>query len=95
MSPENVKDRYTEGLIRAALLRLVQRAEWGQLTGIQTRDLLVSEVGNDNQKILGGELLFALGRAALPPLSSGKFKSVFSNFFQSEHDFIASAVITT
>lgn len=94
MSPENVKNRYTEGLIRAALLRLVHRAEWGQLTGSETRDLLVSEVGNENQKILGGELLFALGRT-LPPLSSGKFKSVFSNFFQGDHDFIASAIVTT
>ena len=95
MSPENVKDRYTEGLIRAALLRLIHRAEWGQLTGIETRDLLVSEVGNENQKIFGGELLFALGRATLPPLSSDKFKSVFSNFLQSDHDNIASAIVTS
>ena len=44
IGPENVRDRYTEGLIRAALLRLVHRSEWGQLTGIETRELLVSEI---------------------------------------------------
>jgi hypothetical protein len=31
MSPENITDRYTDGLIRAILLRLVRRAEWGNL----------------------------------------------------------------
>ena len=95
MSPENVTNRYTEGLIRAALLRLVHRAEWGQIAGMKTRDLLVSEVGKENQRILGGELLFALGRATLPPLPGGKFKSVFADFFQGDHDLIASAVVTT
>ena len=54
MSPENVKDRYTEGLIRAVLLRLVHRAEWGQLPGNETCDLLVAEVGKENQKIMAG-----------------------------------------
>lgn len=95
LSPENVKDRYTEGLIRAALLRLVQRAEWGQVFGIETRDVLVSEVGNANQRIMAGELMFALSRAALPPLSRSKFKSAFSDFFQDDHDLIASAISIT
>ena len=94
MSPENVRDRYTEGLIRAALLRLVHRAEWGQLPGIETRDLLVSEIGKENQKILAGELFFALGRTSLPPVPGGIFKSAFEGFFENDHELIASAVVT-
>lgn len=95
MSPENVRDRYTEGLIRAALLRLVHRAEWGQLTGMETRDLLVSEIGKRNQKILAGELFFALGRESLPPVSGSIFKSAFENYFEGDHDLIASVFGTT
>ncbi len=94
LNPNTLKNRYTEGLIRAAFLRLVQRAEWGQLSGMKTRDLLISEIGKQNQKILTGELFFALGRASLPPVSGGIFKSAFEGFFEDDHDLIASVVDT-
>jgi hypothetical protein len=90
MNPENVSTRYTEGLIRAILLRLVRRAEWGQVPGVETRDFLLKEIAQDNQKVLAGELLFALGRSALPPVSPGKFLPAFAEFFENDVEIIES-----
>lgn len=90
MSPENVTSRYTEGLIRAILLRLVRRTEWGQASGIEIRNFLLKEIAQDNQKIMAGELLFALGRAALPPISAGTFGSAFSGFLQDDFEMVES-----
>ncbi len=89
MSPENVKDRYTEGLIRAALLRLVHRAEWGQLASMQTRSFLAEQLLVANQKIIAGELFIALGRSLLPPISAKEFKSSFAEFFHADLEIIA------
>lgn len=94
LNPNNLKNRYTEGLIRAVFLRLVQRAEWGQLSGVKTRDLLISEVGKANQNVLAGELFFAIGRASLPPVPVGIFTSAFGRFFAGDHDLISSVVFT-
>jgi hypothetical protein len=92
LSPENVITRYTEGLIRAALLRLVHRAEWGQVSGAVTRDFLLSELENQNQRILAGELLFALGRASLPPVPGGVLNSAFDGLLLDDQSLILSAI---
>jgi hypothetical protein len=90
MSPKNVSNRYTEGLIRAILLRLVQRAEWGQAPAIQTRDFLLTDIAQGNQKVMAGELFFALGRSALRPISSGAFLSAFAEFFENDLETVKS-----
>jgi hypothetical protein len=95
MSPENVSNRYTEGLIRAILLRLVRRAEWGQAPGIETRDFLLKELRQANQKTIAGELLFALGRGALPPISTGTFTSAFAEFFEGDLEVVKSGFFKT
>jgi hypothetical protein len=90
MNPENVTERYTEGLIRAILLRLVRRAEWGQAPGIEIRNFLLKEIAQGNQKTIAGELLFAIGRAALPPISAGTFGSAFAEFFEDDLEMVKS-----
>ena len=94
LNPENVKSRYTEGLIRAIYLRLVRRGEWGQITGAQTRDCLLHEIARPNQMIISGELLFALARSALPPITRKTFIGFFSHFLNGDCDKIAEILIS-
>jgi len=59
------------------------------------RDFLLKEIPQGNQKIMAGELLFAIGRAALPPISPGKFDSTFVEFFESDLETVKSGFFKT
>jgi len=76
LSPKNF-ERYSEGLIRAILLRNVTRHELGSQASPTTRDFLLGEMHKDNQLILAGEILAALARSSLPIISQALFKTKF------------------
>lgn len=78
-SPEMFR-RYSEGLIRAILLRTLTRHEFGSQAGIESRDFLLGQIKQENQGIVAGELVAALGRRAFPAISAGRFVSDFGGF---------------
>ncbi|HUR42192.1 MAG TPA: phosphoribosyltransferase [Verrucomicrobiae bacterium] len=57
---------YSEGLIRAALLRSLTVAELGQHARTESNEILLAGLAHGDQQIILGELLFATFRNALP-----------------------------
>jgi hypothetical protein len=83
LSPK-IFERYTEGLIRAIILRTATRHELGWQAGIASRDFLLGQLAQENQKILAGEIIAALGRRSFPAISASRFVSAFGSFLSNE-----------
>lgn len=80
LNPALFSVRYTEGLIRAAFLRTVTRPEFGNQASIESRDFLLEAMRGENQQIVAGEMLAAIGRKAFPVISASKFVTSFEGF---------------
>ena len=68
---------YSEGLLRACLLRLVQPAEWSERERLTLQEKLEHYMNQPDQAIIHGEVLFAMLRRAVPALPRGKFEGLF------------------
>lgn len=77
-------DQYSEGLIRGILLRTVTRHELGSQAGLESREFILSQITQDNQKIVAGELIAALGRRAFPAISASRFVACFDGCLPSD-----------
>lgn len=92
LSPKNF-ERYDEGLIRAILLRNVTRHELGSQASIEIRDYLLAQMGKDNQSIVAGAIVIALGQRSFPPISVKTFKTHFGGFVpESDLDRVGAAL---
>ena len=63
----NLKN-FSEGLLRALLLRLVRRQEWGDAKKSQLRKKLYECAASPNQEVILGELMLASARGSIPPI---------------------------
>lgn len=68
---------YTEGLIRAALLRTIKPREWGESQQDELRILLERECRKSDQAIMLGELLVSIWRNGIFAPAEPGFKGIF------------------
>lgn len=80
LDPELFSKRFTEGLIRAAILRTTTRHELGSQANVRSRDFLLNAMCAENQQIVAGEMLAAIGRKDFSVISAAKFASYFEQF---------------
>lgn len=75
-----LKNRFTEGLIRATFLRCLTRSELGVRQSAETWKALASAMIENNQTCLRGELLVSLGRRIFPTIEAKNFQKIFEGF---------------
>jgi hypothetical protein len=71
---------YSEGLLRAVLLRTVARDEWGTLQAGDRKHIVVDAVRGLGADIVAGEALIARRRRVLPRFSESEIRDVFARF---------------
>ncbi len=79
LSLENWSRRYTEGLFRAMFMRCVGRSEWGETTQQELRREITSNLTHQDQQCIRGEILAALGRNSIQPVSRELFLDLFND----------------
>ncbi len=62
---------YSEGLLRASLLRLLRAYEWGNTNRSKLQSATLDYVGHDDQHVLQGEVVLAIARNAIPAPDPG------------------------
>jgi hypothetical protein len=70
-------ENYSDGLLRACLLRLVLPSEWGSSHLAELEQLLREKLGGPDGDIVSGEILLAMLRNIVPPFSKTSFEQFY------------------
>jgi hypothetical protein len=76
----NNLNNYSEGLLRAVILRLIRPHEWGSANRAPLRRDLCAMARKLDQDILLGEFVLASARGSVPPFGRQFFRAVYSKY---------------
>ena len=83
---------YSEGLLRALLLRLVRSHEWGESKRLALSRQFSEFAKQDDQDVLLGELLLAMARGSVAPVDPGFFGAIYGPVLGEHREYFQQAL---